>query len=80
MDLETKQLDVDQYPADNDVQPSDLKEESLQRDWTDLQERKAKRKFVYLQIPSQPVTQRVKDLNRSPARECLRGRRVFFTI
>lgn len=80
MDLETKQLDVDQYPADNDVQPSDLKEESLQRDWTDLQERKAKRKFVYLQIPSQPVTQCVKDLYRSLARECLRGRRVFFTI
>jgi hypothetical protein len=46
MDLGIKRIDPDQHAVDNDVDGIDLKDHSLQRDWSDLEERQAKRKFV----------------------------------
>jgi hypothetical protein len=46
MDLGIKHIDPDQHAVDNDVDGIDLKDHSLQRDWSDLEERQAKRKSV----------------------------------
>lgn len=46
MDLGIKRIEPDQHTVDNDIDGIDLKDPSLQKDWSDLEERRAKRKFV----------------------------------
>jgi len=46
MDLSIKRIEPDQHAIDNDIDGIDLKDPSLQRDWSDVEERQAKRKFV----------------------------------
>jgi len=46
MDLGIKQIEPDQHAVENDLDGIALKDQSLQRDWSDLEERRAKRKFV----------------------------------
>jgi hypothetical protein len=46
MDLGIKRIDPDQHAVDKDIDGIDLKDHRLQRDWSDLEERQAKQKFV----------------------------------
>jgi hypothetical protein len=52
MDPGIKRIEPDQNAVDKDIDGIDPKDHSLQRDWSDLEERQAKRKFV-----SPPKTQ-----------------------
>lgn len=46
MDSGVKYIEPNQHPVDNNVDGIDLKDHGLQKDWSDLEERQAKRKFV----------------------------------
>jgi hypothetical protein len=62
MDQGIKRIEPEQHAVDNDIDGIDLKDHSLQKDWSDLEERRAKRKFV-----SPPNTkQRYKNLDLRP--------------
>jgi hypothetical protein len=50
MELGIKQIVPDQHAIDNEVDGTDLKDNSLRRDWSEDEERRAKRKFV---LPTQ---------------------------